>query len=900
MTSADAGPRRCLAAILTIVLLWVGTPGLPRLALAGEGGGRVPVLLIDEPKASAAASEQAGVVGSGGVAAGSATAGAPSLIPCLEQAGFVRNDTLFTFSPPVFEDFPEGASALAAFIKDRAAWAAAGAVDVIACGVSGLLVRLALEAGLVPFSSVRNLVLVSVPNRGSFAADLLKSITEIVKHESLLEQETRGSRYLPGGEDLPEASQNLPGSPEGQAASTTWEGETGWVASRARDIYEPLYAKYVKERFLTLPFVPVENAKETFCGWVKRTQPDLWKAAVEGGAAPPGGNGPAATTVAAQPPSSAAHTPPAGSDLSGAYYEVLAMEVAKNQYAMRAASKGNLAGALAVSNYVPGDWRDMLIQYGVRVLGYYLQKALVTLKAEAQEYLTGRLVSLTGYASGPASPMLRRLLKEDLIVNLGTSASQRFARLPANLYLSGLNGVSRAGADRRSTRYISISGRLTNPWSLLWPQMGPNDLLLEVDSAVAPPGVGDLIAVFPGFFSPSGADLLQDPRVQDYLLEVLGAVDPVSAVQVTSKPGEAGKRVTVSSWRPTYLKCSPDAPADGFYAAVTVPEPPEGWQFLLWDATLAASGSAAAVQALTQGGTWRLPLSEGDLVGLRLAWTGPANPVTGGVVGSAYAQELKVPVMVAVAAGPVERPAGSPPAPGAPSGLPEPGSQAARPGEPAEADEAPASATLPGESSPEPQPGPRDDVPLIRAVYRTKRTTLMNPEETYHERWAIDFGDGTTLEVQGSPTLAVSHTYAAQGAYQARAVSIGNRGEELVQEDWTVEAPSPGTVRQFSCVSIARVGADLALAGPKMWVTGKPANYEANLRLTLPPGVEVVSVEYDPGARFQVLWERAGDFTVSCAAVVKLRYLLLDEAVMVEDVFIREQTVNVLTTGVVE
>lgn len=897
-----SGPRRLLAATLTIVLLWMGPPAQPAdlVFAAGATAPPVPVALIGEP------GDFDGAGAAGWIASG--------LVTRLEQGGFIRGESLFILLPVVFEDFSDGSATLAGFINDCLSRSGSGEIDVIGCGVSGLLARLALEAGLVPAGAVRNLVMVSSPNRGTFAADLLKSIIEIVKHESLLEQETRAARYVPFGDEPPRKGSSQAGSspvdPAASRAGTVWEDETSWVAARARDVYEPLYARYVQERFLSLPYVPVEAPKETFAGWVRRTEPDLWEESIDGGTLPPAESAfrsgkPLSTGSSASPSASLSRVPPAGTDLSSAYYEVLAMEVARNQYTMRVASRGNVVGSLTSPVFIPANWKEALVYYGIKVLGYYAQKALVTLKAEAQEFVAGKLVSIAGLTSGPDSPMLRRLLKDDLLVNLGTSVTQRFARLPANLYLAGLNRASQAAAQARATRYVSISGRLANPWSLVWPQLGPNDLFLEVDSSVSPAGPSDLVAVFPGLFAPSRSGLLGDVRVQDYILGVLhgGVAAAPGATEVTG----VAKRVTVSSWRPAYVASGIDAAPPALAAIVAVPDPPEGWQYLLWGETWAATPEAPpgspgppdypvlpqGVRVLTQGGTYRATLPEAGVLGLRLTRTGPANPVVAGTVGSAFAVEVRVPVTVAMATSGTEEGGIEPPAAdaGEPAGEPASGPAAGDPSpvEPG-TDDSPAAPAAPA------APG---DIPLIRAVYRTKRTTLRNPAETYHEFWKVDFGDGTALEIQGSPALVLSHTFAVPGTYQVRATSIGNHGEELLTRGWAIEAPEAGASHQFSCSSLARVGADLSLTGPRKWVTGKPAGYIADLRLSLPQGVELVSLKYDPGAMFQVLWERAGDFTVSCAAVVKLRYLLEDKTLTVEDVFIRELSVTVLTTGVI-
>jgi hypothetical protein len=464
-----------------------------------------------------------------------------------------------------------------------------------------------------------------------------------------------------------------------------------------------------------------------------------------------------------------------------------------------------------------------------------------------------------------------------------------------------------------------MASRLANPWSLVWPQLGPNDLFLEVDSSIAPTGVKDWVAVFRGFLALSRSGLLGDRRAQEYIVSLVrgdrgGSADAL-AVSDTGDGANPDARVTLSSWRPSYVQVNTQT-GSGQDVAVTLPDPPEGWQYAVWTEA-AGPGSSTSIcraDAFSQGGMYSARVPEGGLLGFRLLRAGPANPVFSGTVGSAYATEVRTSGVVSLDAGggPIAAGATSPsvraPSDSVPGGATSGGPKLAAP---LQADLPPADAPPAG------APAAGAEIPMVRAVYRNKRTTLKNPSETYHDYWQVDFGDGSAVRIDGSPALTLFHTFAGKGTYRVRAVSYGNRGEELLMRDWTVEVGGGGAggggggtggtggsgsagdaSRRFSCSSIARPKADLTLTGPKMWVTGKPAQYDAELKLELPAGAELLSLQYDPGQKFEVLWERAGDFTVSCAAVVKLRYLLEDRTVAVENTYVREMSVTVLTTGV--
>jgi hypothetical protein len=249
-------------------------------------------------------------------------------------------------------------------------------------------------------------------------------------------------------------------------------------------------------------------------------------------------------------------------------------------------------------------------------------------------------------------------------------------------------------------------------------------------------------------------------------------------------------------------------------------------------------------------------------LGLRLFRTGAIDPVQGGKVGSAFAAEVRAEAV------------GGPATSGA---LPVTGSAPPI----VEADPA-----MPA-------------YPLVRVVNRSKQTTHEQPKETYHAFWTVDYGDGGTQRIDGSPELRLSHAYKREGAFVVLAQSFDNYGEPLLTKSWKVNISGDGdATREFSCRSIPRAVPNLILSGPVMWVTGKPAVYSAALTLDAGPDAEVVSVEFDPGPKFCVLWERSGDFQVSCAATARLRYLIDGETFSLENTYLTECTVSVLTTGV--
>src|SRR5690606_38472286 len=63
----------------------------------------------------------------------------------------------------------------------------------------------------------------------------------------------------------------------------------------------------------------------------------------------------------------------------------------------------------------------------------------------------------------------------------------------------------------------------------------------------------------------------------------------------------------------------------------------------------------------------------------------------------------------------------------------------------------------------------------------------------------------------------------------------------------------------------------VTIDGPREWVVGRPAVFSVRAHIIPPPGVEIVDKKWDPGERFAVLWERPGrDFEVVAALKLKI------------------------------
>ncbi|MGI6628689.1 MAG: PKD domain-containing protein [Bacillota bacterium] len=801
------------------------------------------------------------------------------LVSRLESSGYEPGKNLFIWVPDrPYKDLDSGALVIRSMLDRVLIDTGWKKVNVAAYGVSGLVLRVGLESGLINDGFIENAIMLSAPQRGSFLTGFLLNACQIAKHESIFERDTRQARFSPFGNlGEPLDGKGIPSKSTGELPSAIgsdkfeWESEAWWVAKRASEIYEPLYARYVKERFMSLPYFPIDSPKETFPGWIKSNWPLVWKNCIVQGEVPPFGP---------MPLLSQGHVAvDRGQDLTTAYYEILAMDVARNQYVMRMASQGSLAKSLFSEDYVPSDWKDALIHYGCKALIHYAKKALVTVKAEVQKLITDSIVRSIEYLDDPESLFLRRLVKEDVLVNLGTSLGQRFTRVKTNHYLGSLNSRSSSESMKRKARYISLTGRISNLAGLIWPQIAPNNFFCEVDSAIPPQGPRDVVKVFSGILSPSYLDLLKDKRVQDSIVALIS--EAPQAGEVAVKEGQR-RDMEVSSWHPSYVSAHwAMSQSEIFRVSLDVQSPPEGWGYLIW--VEGYDGGQwlplpECTELMTAGKDVNVILQDQSYrVGIRLTRLGIANPFTpGGRTESAFEKELTRKIRVDVDSM-------------------DSGSGLDGTGLPGYTED-----QGPNADFPEDPTGDGEGIPGVRVVYRNKHTTLWKPEEVCHLYWEVDFGDGDSDVIQGQPHLVISHTFDAPGSYPVRLISYDNHGRVLLEKTWKVEvSPEEAVDYEFSCTSVVAPEVKLELSGPKKWVTGKYGVFTGQVTWELPENAHVVKTDCDPGEKFQVLWERSGEFTVLWGVRLTIDYELEGKVVQVKNTYVRSMTVDVFTSGIV-
>ena len=203
--------------------------------------------------------------------------------------------------------------------------------------------------------------------------------------------------------------------------------------------------------------------------------------------------------------------PAQGQSLTRAYYEAVALQCARHNFFL--AFGGQPREALPVSQPTG------LIQ---RVVGW-VEGALAKLfgtviRDNGQGLLTWAMEHLIGM--DPKARAAECLVEEEFKLSLGgpvtlpsgTPGKGWRSRAPrpltepdlkGNYYLGAWNAadeaVRRSAADfgavldqwPPTVRYISIAGEVTNLWSRLWPDIGPNDLIVETSSAYLALGEND-------------------------------------------------------------------------------------------------------------------------------------------------------------------------------------------------------------------------------------------------------------------------------------------------------------------------------------------------------------------------------------------------------------------------
>jgi len=744
---------------------------------------------------------------------------------------------------------------------------ATGRVNVVAYGYGCLLLRHYLESPGYR-EDIDTVVMVSPPHHGSHTVSLARLGAEVRRH-------VRAPR--PGAAELAAWA----------ARRDEFADGFSWVQKRAVLVYEPLCREYIAERSIGGGTGGQYDPERAFEAWLMVRQPDLWQ-----------------TTVAvSDPPLPPPPVPRQGceeQDLSRGWFELVALSLARYRLVQAGAGQEPLLTYLWHDGYFTSDWRQMVLHYAQRAAVYLADRLWGVWCDRGDEWLAEAGARASGI--DPRGLASRAMLAEDLAAVGATRGEAQGAAglVPVNALLRRWNAV---GPARRpeGVRVVTIAGSCADLWQILGRSPGSNDLWLEVDSTWLSPGRDDIYRLFRGLVAGNHAWLLGDGRVLAFIETELRGPRPWHSIR--PGPGGEGKvslRGRAEVFRPTCLRL--EAPSqDRRHLRVTLTPaavPPPGLRLSAW-AWLGSreQGGRDLVEGVVDGDcvTVTLTVPGGQRpeveVGFRLA-----APTSGPDDLERLLGQRPVPVTVVVEPLRPDQlpPTGDRPPLSPPGG---PTDDAGAPDEP----EGPGGPGVPGGSD---DPGDAAEVPLIVVQRRTKQTTLKKESLPGHALWEWSFGDGTDWR-DPNPNHFVSrvdHGFGAEGRRTVIARSLDESGRLLVEHTWDVvvgagEAPLE---RTFVAETVRPPRVNVTLDGPLSWIAGRPADFVVRADVTPPPYCVHQEVEFDPGERFRVLWERPGEYVVKAAVTVKTKYRIAGRSLTLRRTYLAQAGVEVRATSLVE
>ncbi len=801
----------------------------------------------------------------------------------LREAGYRDGYTLFTadYSEESNGDYASIYRRYLLPLIDRAK-AATGSqkVDLVASSMGGLVCRYYINSSSYR-NDVRSLVLIASPGHGSFAANILRSAAEVERQAAA---ERAAALISRADFDRPGSGRRGPAGPPDPSRYLHPFSPGEYVKARAQAAYAPLLRQY--EARLAAQEDGLRSRQGGFEQWLATARSEVFEAEILGRQLPPDPSPYAGGGVFGPPQ--------AGQDLTLAYYELLAINVAQEALAR-----------------------------GRRGRAPNLGDTVTALGRRAAEAIAGQA------NVDPDGVALDRLLEEyaDVPAEVREDGSTAYLPVQANYYLGYWNAVERlrraageerdvfAGADlpHPDVKYVIAAGAVPNFWQAVFPAVNDNDLVVEVSSAYLPLGENDAFRLFTG----SGAShlsLKNNRQVVRYVLKHLRDFYPTRdsfSPAVTRRWWRVGERLkrgaaAITPWEPTYLEVRNDrlGGPGRLTLRVELPDPgPEAGQPQFWLYLENDGGTRIERRELALGpkrgwfgrrllaGTATIedfgPGAGRVLLGARLGGVSPGERDTlASFARDRLNFEYRLEFEPLTTRGnrlalPALAPAG------AGQGVPGPIGQAASTG-------------------PE---GP----PVIDVKRITRETTHLEEDRTYHARWEWDFGDGSRWQDRDPLHIRsdTTHVFSAPGSYAVRAASYSNKGTVLRQKIWPITIPAPPAAggkprpftpasRTFSLETVREARPVWKLAGPARWITGRQAEFRAEPRVDEPPHVERLEVTVDPGRVFSVVWERPGTFTVKAAVVVRTRYRFPEGAIEIKNVYVKSREVEVVTTAITE
>lgn len=827
---------------------------------AGPDGGRVPLVYV-------------GPEGSGG-----------RLFECLRSSGYADGRDLLVVVGGEGDYVLEAADVTAAVRQAQAADDTR--VDLIAVGPSSLAARLAMLVMEAPIP-VRTLIMVAPPNRGSFAATALRLAAQLERQVAFRTALGR----LPAGE--------RPSDPEPL-------DEAAYLATRAYSVYEPLVARYYRDD----KFSSEGGNYPDFLSWLAHKEKELFGQAIAGAQAPPAiDRYPALAELARRPPE-------IDESLTRAFFEVEAARAAEYNFARlfqekRPLTLKDLGLTEVLTKAKSGGLKRLVVDLLTRLAESLGARALAERLSQVEGLAATKLLDFDAWAA----PAARLTAEEYVLPPAGGAAPGRGEVILANYFLKFWNereaarrltlenlGDFATAAGPPDPRYVTIAPNWPNLWAALPALTGAvkplaNDLRTELRSMSLPVRENDSFIVVRGAPSADPASLLERRDVQDLILSELGGGARPKPVRPREKvPAGAGTwktegKLEAVANRPSYLEVQSDLLSGPGRLVVELSPPSRrepGLVLAAWAYAESDDGTTERIELNGAGPASPLSADLGSfggacrrvLVGLRFK----AEPGLERVLDPG----TKAPAQVVYRITWVPESAAGPASDG---GRGDPG------------DGAPGDSDTGGEVGNGPGTGKAGPPPTIAVIRRSKKTTHRVARRTVHQKWEWDFGDGTGAEDLDPAHTDVtrSHTY-APGKYTATARSINEAGAVIRQLTWEVTVPEGGDAlrREFKAETIREPRVKIVIDGPKMWVTGKPAEFRVSAEVDDPPFSDDKTVSIDPGPVFSVVWARPGTFEVAAAVTVRLSYRFPERSVFVIDTYIEKVQVQVCATAATE
>lgn len=740
------------------------------------------------------------------------------------DAGYEEGRTLFAFdySSRSSGDYVEIARDLGAFVQQVVRLTGCSSVDIISHSMGALVSRKCLtsqEAAGGSLGSVENLVMISPPNHGSFAASAAAVERQVLYHESVLS------------------------GVSGEAP----EGRQGFVAARACDTYEPLYAEFARQRMWGP--AQLHTSAETFEEWIARTKPDVCSRLLGGdgagedqGSMPEARSGDLAGGMADASPEEG---------LTSCYYEYVALNVGRNNYLRRKESPSSLIRLVAG---VPKETKGLPLA----LIRDALLRAVDPLIKKALTWVKSLLLKTSGRVFGidVEEPAILRMVEERLKFPSGRSEGRvLYDALPANWYLADLNeslegrrSVPSPGGN--GPRYLIYGAKAPNLAGVIWRTVDANDMAVELESSYIRPMPDDVYSVSSGLSLFHGA-LLSQQRLVPEITALLGGRQPDVELKPEWREGprmfswSSSGKLRISDWLPRYIRVSSEkagGPCDlnvllsgsgkrFAWVDVEMASGESRRQFLEGAGEFAITGFGAGVLAVSIG----LRLEEGEGTHLREGNGTIDYTVKVTELGSATTNLLDL---------------GHQPVPVIPS---------------------------------------TPDTVWPSRVVTNRRA--QGPGGAAAPFWEWESGDG---DVRREPA-EVERTFAEAGRHSITATLKDAGGLIVERHEWDVETSEPGETVALDGGAGSGSRPVIRIIAPKKWITGKPATIEVVVVPRDDAAIEVVSIE--PGRQFEVTWNKPGRFPVR--VTVKVRSLVGTGSPLGwrTDTYVESVVVDVLAPG---